>query len=277
MLTAYERTIGRMYGHVDAAAPDSHHGYLNFGLWEAGVATYVDAAENMVRRLAALLELGPGAHLLDAACGRGSQDFWLLTHHGPLTIDAVDVTPAHVTAARARAATWTGAGVARFHLASATRLPFADSSFTHALSLEAAHHFDTRADFFREVRRVLAPRGRLALADLTLARAPRTAWERAALDAVCALWRIPRANACHWDEYRATLATAGFVDVRGTEVGALTVPGYTREQRRPQRRKELRALRGPLGAAVGEVMTAAADLAYRAGLVHYMLVVARKA
>lgn len=276
MLTAHERTIGRIYGHVDKDAPDSHGGYLNFGLWEDGVGDYLAAAENMVRKLAELLALTPGARVVDAACGRGSQDFWLLEHHGPLTIDAVDVTPAHVELASARARRWTGPGQVRFHLASATRLPFPAEHFTHALCVEAAQHFDTRAAYFREAFRVLAPGGRIALADFALRASPRGLVQRAAVDAACAVWRIPRANACGWVDYERALTDAGFVDVTMTDVSHLTFPGYAREQRRPGRRREIAALRGRLGSAVGVVMDRAAELAYRRQLVDYVLVAARK-
>jgi hypothetical protein len=41
---------------------------------------------------------------------------------------------------------------------------------------------------------VLAPGGRIALADIVLRRAPRTPTEHALIAAATALWRIPRAN-----------------------------------------------------------------------------------
>src|SRR5687768_6743770 len=84
--TSYERTIDRLYGHVADGAPDSHGGYLNFGLWEPGIRDYVSAAENMVARLWQLLEPGPGARILDAGCGRGAQDFALLRLAGDVEI-----------------------------------------------------------------------------------------------------------------------------------------------------------------------------------------------
>ncbi len=276
MLTAHEIAIGRMYGHVDTSAPDSHEGYLNFGLWEDGIRTYVDAAENMVFRLGSLLELAPGARLVDAACGRGTQDFCLLERFGALTIDAVDVTRRHVEWATRRAAEWTGPGAARFHLASATRLPFPAASFTHAMSLEAAHHFNTREHFLREAWRVLEPGGRLALADLTLRRTPRGLVEKGLVDAACTLWRIPRANAVSREGYEEALRRCGYVDITFEDVGALTFPGYYHEQRRPERRRELLELRGRVGATLGAVMNYAAYRVYLAELVDYVLVSAKK-
>ena len=271
-----EHAVERLYGHQDPAASDSHDGYLNFGLWDDGIADYVGAAENLVARMGELLELGPGSRLLDAAPGRGTQDFALLRRFGPLEIDAVDVTWRHVEAARARARSFAGPGAARFHHASATRLPFADGRFSHALCLEAAHHFDTREQFFAEAYRVLAPGGRLATADFVLVRPPGRGWPRAMFDSVCAIWSVPRANADTAASYADKLGRIGFRDVRMEVVGARTFPGYWREQRRAGRRREVLRIRGRMGAALGTAMNYGLFKLYDLGWVEYVLVSARK-
>jgi len=275
-LRSMENAVERLYGHHDPAASDSHDGYLNFGLWEDGIADYVGAAENLVVRMGDLLELGPGSRLLDAAAGRGTQDFALLRRFGPLEIDAVDVTWRHVEAARSRARSFPGPGTVRFHHASATRLPFGDRRFTHALCLEAAHHFDTREQFFAEAYRVLAPGGRLATADFALVRPLGHGWRRTLFDGVCAIWSVPSANADTAASYADKLARIGFRDVRIDVVGAQTFPGYWREQRRAERRREVLRIRGRLGAALGTAMNYGLFKLYDLGCVEYVLVSARK-
>ncbi len=267
-----ERAVERLYGHHDPAASDSHDGYLNFGLWEPQMS-YVEAAENMVMAMGALLDLAPGSRLLDAAPGRGTQDLLLAQRFGPLEIDAVDITWKHVEAARRRAA---GHPAIRFHHASATRLPFADARFTHAMSLEAAHHFDTREQFLREAYRVLVPGGRLAMADFAIVRPPRRAWERAVFDSVCGIWSVPRANAESPASYAALLERIGYRDIAMRQVGAQTFPGYWREQRRLGRRREVREIRGRLGAAIGVAMNYGLYQLYAQGWVEYVMVRAAK-
>ncbi|HEU0032023.1 MAG TPA: methyltransferase domain-containing protein [Kofleriaceae bacterium] len=270
-----ERAVERLYGHHDPAAADSHAGYLNFGLWEPGVTDYVAAAEAMVVRLGELLALAPGSRMLDAACGRGTQDFALDRRFGPLEIDAVDVTWKHVEAARTRADRERTPRL-RFHHASAVELPFEDGRFSHALCLEAAHHFDTRARFVAEAYRVLAPGGRLALADFALVRAPERMWERALFGGVAAMWSVPRANTESLASYGAMLRAIGFTEIELQVVGARTFPGFWASQRRIERRREVQRIRGRLGAAVGTAMSYGLCELYRRGWIEYVLVAARK-
>jgi ubiquinone/menaquinone biosynthesis C-methylase UbiE len=272
MLTPHERRIDRLYGHGGhGAVADSHRGYMNFGLWDPGIVHYAAAAERMVERLGELLELAPGARVVDCACGRGSQDLYLLDRFGALSIDAIDVTRRNVDEARGQAGSRTGV---RFHHASATRLPFPDGAFTHAICVEAAHHFDTREAFLREAARVLEPGGRIALADIVLHRAPRSSVEQTLVATAAALWQIPRANLVTVDGYRECLARAGFAVRSLEEVSERTFPGYYRAQREPDRRRELVRSRGLIGAGVGAVMNYAAHRVYRAGLLDYILVTA---
>ena len=276
MITAHERQIDRLYGHGKGAVDDSHRGYMNFGLWEDGGTDYARAAERLVERLGELLGLAPGARLVDAACGRGTQDLFLLDRFGDVTIDAVDITARNVELATAQAAARVGAGTVRFHRASATRLPFPDESFTHAICVEAAHHFDTREAYLREAYRVLQPGGAIALADIAMRRSPHGAVEAGLVRAATTLWRIPAVNLVDVDGYRAVVERCGFRLEVLDRVGERTFPGYYRAQRAPARRSELVAARGRFGAAVGAAMNYAAHRVYQRGLLEYLLVRAVK-
>ena len=273
---SHEQKVEKFYGWGVENYGDFHGGYLNFGLWEEGIGDYLAAAENMVRHVGTLAGLDGASRLLDVGCGMGSQDLYLLKTFGPQSIDALDVTWPHVEHARRRVREAGCEARVRFHHGTATRMPFPEESFTHVLSIEAPEHFDTREDFLRETYRVLEPGGVAAFADYTLKREPRNALERFVVGAARRLWKVPRVNVITTDAYRETMRRAGFVNVEVEEVGRLTIPGYYREQRRPETIRELTKIRGVVAGRLGWVIDIAVLKAYEMGLMEYVFVRAEK-
>lgn len=273
---SHEQRVEKFYGWGVEGFGDFHGGYLNFGLWEEGIEDYLGAAENMVRRMGALLGLGGESRLLDVGCGMGAQDIYLQREFGPRSIDALDVTWPHVEHARRRVHEAGCEDRVRFHHGTATSLPFPNESFTHALSIEAPEHFDTRDDFIRETHRVLAPGGVAAFADYTLKREPRNVFERFIVEAARSLWKVPRVNVITADVYRERMLRSGFANVEVEEVGRLTIPGYYREQRRPETIRELTKIRGVVAGRLGWVIDIAVLKAYEMGLMEYVFVRAEK-
>jgi ubiquinone/menaquinone biosynthesis C-methylase UbiE len=269
---SHEAAVERFYSQGVNSDTEVHRGFLNFGLWEEGIDDYVAAAQNLVRRLASMLGLGPGSRLLDVACGMGSQGVYLHRTVPGLEIDAIDVTWRHVERALRRAGEEGIASGLRFHHGSATALPFPERSFTHLMSIEGAEHFRTRRRFLAEARRVLQPGGVMALADYTITRAPRSAAEWLVVDVARRLWRIPRENLWTAVQYRDELRAAGFVEASVESVGPLTFPGYYREQCRPDFRAEMRRLQGQATERLGHLIDVVTNRAYQRGLVDYVLV-----
>lgn len=80
--------VEKFYGWGVENYGDFHGGYLNFGLWEEGSGDYLGAAENIVRRMGALLGLDGESRLLDVGRGMGAQDVYLQREFGPRSIKA---------------------------------------------------------------------------------------------------------------------------------------------------------------------------------------------
>src|SRR5690606_8152196 len=84
----------------------------------------------------------------------------------------LNIDPRQLRWARRLLATGDDAGdgdVPPFVAADGCRLPVAGGSLDHVLAVECVFHFASRKAFFREVARVLAPGGTLALSDFLIA------------------------------------------------------------------------------------------------------------
>src|SRR4051812_28309367 len=211
--TSHERAVEQFYSTGVENYGDFHGGYLNFGLWEHGNQDYLQAAENLVRRIGRMLGLNQTSHLLDVAPGMGSQDVLLYKEFSQPRIDALDATWKHIQHCRRRARKCGIEDQVVFHHGSAVSLPFDDGGFSHIMSIEGPEHFDTRDRFLAEAYRVLQPGGVMALSDYTLPRPPSGPIDRAAIDLTRRIWKVPKANLWSTAEYRQRVASHGFVHI----------------------------------------------------------------
>lgn len=273
---SHEKRVESFYGRGVENYDDFHNGYLNFGLWESGIDDYVAAAENMVRRMGTLLGLDENSHLLDVGCGMGTQDVYLHRNFAPRQIDALDVTWKHVEHGRRRAREAGCEDRVRYHHGTATQIPFDDNTFTHVLSIEAPEHFHTREKFFREARRVLKPGGVIALSDYSLKRTPRTLVDKFIVESARRLWNVPLENVDTAESYQTKMERSGFTGVEIQEVGALTIPGYYFEQRRPETIRAITKIRGFVAGRLGGIIDVAVYKAFQMGLMEYILVRAER-
>jgi ubiquinone/menaquinone biosynthesis C-methylase UbiE len=109
----------------------------------------------------ASLALNPADVLLDLGCGTGAA-----VREAAATVRravGLDLSPAMIEQARTLAA---GLDNVEFRVGDVSGpLPFADGEFTAILSTTAFHHFPRPLDTIAEMSRILAPRGRLVIAD----------------------------------------------------------------------------------------------------------------
>lgn len=103
----------------------------------------------------------PGERVLDLACGTGAVTRLVVERVGPSgTVVGADFSPSMLAAARR--------ATSGLHIdwreADAAALPFADAAFDLVLCQQRVQFFLDRGAALREMRRVLAPNGRLGLA-----------------------------------------------------------------------------------------------------------------
>lgn len=138
--------------------------YANFGYWDAGIQTAKEASNRLMEKLLACIPEKQQGSFLDVACGKGATTRYLANFFQGGQISAINISEKQLRTAQQEVPG------AHFLKMDAAQLAFAEQSFDGLICIEAAFHFHTREQFFREALRVLRPRGTLVLSDVLFQR-----------------------------------------------------------------------------------------------------------
>lgn len=217
--------------------------------------------DQFARSLVELAAPAPGERVLDVACGTGI----VARHAAPRVGERGRVVGTDVNEGMLAVAAGIAPGI-EWRRGDVAALPFADGDFDVVLCEQALMFFPDRAGALRELRRVLAPGGRIALSVWRgrehnwFYEAFAVALERHAGEAAGAMMRSPFPD-WHAEELRGALAAAGFDDVRvRLEIGVEAWPSPAELLRREAASSPLA---GPIGALAAPARDALiADLAH---------------
>ena len=157
-----------------------HHGladrFVHVGHWDdplslgAHEPLRVEDIQRAVERLTAVLvgmaDLHEGLRVLDVGCGFGGTVQHINQRFGSMSLVGLNIDPRQLDICRQLEALHHN--TLQWVDADACHLPFPDQSFDRVLCIEAMFHFVSRRAFFREVARVLRPRGALVASDIVL-------------------------------------------------------------------------------------------------------------
>jgi len=199
---------------------------MHFGYYADGVRSHQKAVRQMNAALAAQVGITESDRVLDAGCGLGGSSLWLAEHVGG-QVTGVNVTAFQVETAR-RVAEQRPLGTrARFELADYARTPFTDGAFTVMWALESVVHAESRADVLAEAYRLLAPGGRLILAENVLRSTPPvTAQDRQTIAPWLDGWAMP--SLVTDIEYVDLLQRAGFERIEVIDWTRYVAPSLVR-------------------------------------------------
>lgn len=150
--------------------------HFHFGLFEPGECPspnewYKDSenhARALVRMIEAIVdpaEIERRHHVVDAGCGVGGAAIHLARTRG-CKVTGVNIVDMQLEIAAGKAAQAGLEGLVSFEHADCSRhLPFPDNSVDVVVNIESACHYVDRANFLREVHRILKPSGKIVTMD----------------------------------------------------------------------------------------------------------------
>jgi MPBQ/MSBQ methyltransferase len=158
--------------------------------------------------------------VLDVGCGIGGSSRILAQEYG-FNVTGITISPQQVKRAQALTPPHLSA---QFLVNDALALSFADASFDMVWSIEAGPHMPDKAQFAKELLRVLRPGGILVVADWNqrdARRQPLQGWEKLVMKQLLDQWAHPAFSSI--EEFAELLAATGWV--KGSVVTAdWTVP-----------------------------------------------------
>jgi arsenite methyltransferase len=170
------------------------------------------AAPDVAGQRRAVLEaigLLPGQKVLDIGCGPGFVVEEIVSRIGTTgKVSAIDVNESAIELARTRCAAHSNV---EFRSASATALPYPDSSFDAVVSTQVFEYIRDLDAAFRELHRVLRPGGRTVLLDTDWRTAVWHSSDSERMNRILKAWDEHLANPILPRTLAARLRSAGFV------------------------------------------------------------------
>ncbi len=138
---------------------------LHYGVWDRSTKTLAEAIINTNRQLAKLGQITASDVILDAGCGVGGSSIFLAKNLG-CKVTGITLSERQVRTASHFANKNHVGHLANFERMDYTQTSFPDHHFDVVWAVESMQTATDKSLFFREMRRVLKPNGKLLIADV---------------------------------------------------------------------------------------------------------------
>jgi cyclopropane fatty-acyl-phospholipid synthase-like methyltransferase len=138
---------------------------LHYGVWDENTRTLAESILNTNAQLARIGSIGPGDVVLDAGCGVGGPAIYLAKNIG-CQVTGITLSERQVKTATRFAEKNGVQNQVQFKRMDYTATDFPDNHFDVVWAIESMQTATDKSLFFREMKRILKPGGRLLIADV---------------------------------------------------------------------------------------------------------------
>lgn len=205
---------------------------IHWGYWDNPKLSFINskefglATERLNEVFLSMAEIKDGETVVDVGCGFGGTIQTLDKIHRDLSIYGINIDERQLERARNNNNTQTNNRI-EFISADAYTLPFGKGSVDKVLALESIFHLNDREQFFREVKRVLKPGGKLIFTDFIpiqlLQPVTKVISENSSLSS---FFGSINANCSEYD-YQQIADKIGFISEGKVDITSNTLPTYS--------------------------------------------------
>ena len=274
MTSHTDRVIDFYHRRLSGRSPRKGE-FMNFGLWERHTSDYQSAAEHLVRKVADRGNVTAGSVVLSAGHGSGAECELISKVYHPLQITGIDLYAPHISHARAYN-TRENVSYLTGDVVAVNTIWHLKGHFTHALAIEGIAHFDTREEYYKNVRDVLTRNGRVASGDIIQKRPPKTKFEKWLVKNAAWHWRMPEANVIGKELYYLMLRHNGYKFIDIDPVGDKVFRPYCENAMRLENRVRQIRERGIIDGIASIILDWTISKLAGDGLLEYVIVSAKK-
>jgi len=138
---------------------------LHYGIWDASTHSIGDAILNTNKYLVNMGKINKGHNVLDAGCGIGGSSIFLAKNIG-CKVHGITLSKKQSETAKSLAEKNNVSNLAEFSQANYLETGFNDNSFDIVWAIESFGSASDKSLFFKEMKRILKPGGRILFADM---------------------------------------------------------------------------------------------------------------
>lgn len=137
---------------------------VHYGIWDKSTRNFQESLKNTNNVLAGIANIQDGEYILDAGCGVGGSAFYLAKKHNA-NVTGITLSDKQYYYAIDKCKELNLEDKVKFSIQDYTKTNFADESFNLIWAIESITSSQDKNSFAKEAYRLLAPGGRLIIAD----------------------------------------------------------------------------------------------------------------